>query len=822
MGLNKKTMFRKLGVFVCVISLPLAAQAPPTGPVVPPRGVINAFTQQPAPSMVAPGGLIWIQGLNLGPAGGLKATNIPWPVKLGDIEVLVNDRPSPVGSISPGTIVAQVPVETAAGLADVVVRMNGATSRPARIQVVTPNVPSLRTADNSGYGDAAGIGDTKLSLSVSGLGVTDPQVNSGEAGSADTPVIPKAQVRAYVGGLPANTTAVLSPDRVGEFDVKIDVPTGATPGDIITVLAGNRAANQVTWKRTSAADVSYLPLPDGTPDIRSIESTDLRGMYVVATGARDDNGCYAAWTFDMAKKSVAQADPCLTAANRNAISPVVSATNTSTLAAFIGPAPADATAGISTQVKLLSPVMDPLTVQLPAAASLLASAAGNLIAVLPGTPPSAVSIDTDTGDVQPVSNANIGGFGGGGGAGNVPGVLQIDLGNGINNVVSTRMQLAQGTSAVVVVDDVSTPTAAKVALVNNQNQVAATMAFPDGWLPVMNPDAPAQTGPGGFGGNGGGIPAAFRAVGKTTTLFDSQTRVYYVLGRKTDDSKQGFVAFSLDNTPASVRELPAGWFAASCTTNVRVLQLTLSRQIAIFGTNAVQNTFKNPCAALGFLIMDLGSAQAIGAVKLQGEGQANVSVNAGDLNDYLYAGNTARPLSDTVYVLDGVSGQSFRLDPPANVNGFSNITEVPELGILVGLATNQQRTPGDAGFVIFDIDQQQTRMLPTPDGFGNVQLLAVMNATRKLVAKGIKADGSGSQFLIYDLKTGDLQMPANPPGVAFVGTLPGATAPGSGGPGGGAAAQVIAQRVNRKANTVEAICYSADRKQTGLMVLRVN
>src|SRR4051794_29848834 len=94
-----------------VCSLTILGQAPPLGPAVPPRGITNAFPQAPAPSPVAPGGLIWIQGLSLGPAEGLKATDIPWPTKLGDIEVLINGRLSPVGFVSPSRIVAQVPLE---------------------------------------------------------------------------------------------------------------------------------------------------------------------------------------------------------------------------------------------------------------------------------------------------------------------------------------------------------------------------------------------------------------------------------------------------------------------------------------------------------------------------------------------------------------------------------------------------------------------------------------------------------------------------------------------------------------------------------------
>ena len=118
-----------MGAGVCLAIASVRAQT--TTPVVNPRGVINAFTQQPAPTAVAPVWLVWIQGLNLGPVDGLTAP-VPWPVKLGDpaIEVLINGRPAPIGYISPGKIIAQVPFETNNGLAQAVVRQGTSTSRP--------------------------------------------------------------------------------------------------------------------------------------------------------------------------------------------------------------------------------------------------------------------------------------------------------------------------------------------------------------------------------------------------------------------------------------------------------------------------------------------------------------------------------------------------------------------------------------------------------------------------------------------------------------------------------------------------------------------
>ncbi|MBI4877828.1 MAG: hypothetical protein HY822_24615, partial [Acidobacteria bacterium] len=205
-------------------------------PVVTPRGVVNAFSQLPAPSVVAPGGLLWITGLNLGPPAGAKATGTPWPTQLGDppVEAFIQSlserqpRPMPLYSASPDKIVAQVPIETSVGLASVYVRRGEARSRPASVSINRLE-PSLRTVDDKGYGEAAAAAaGSALVLSASGLGDTEL----------------KQPVRVYVGGLPASSNTSYTADRTVEFDIQLEVPAGALPGDVVSVVVNNRAANR--------------------------------------------------------------------------------------------------------------------------------------------------------------------------------------------------------------------------------------------------------------------------------------------------------------------------------------------------------------------------------------------------------------------------------------------------------------------------------------------------------------------------------------------------------------------------------------------------
>lgn len=77
---------------VLALCLPAVYGQAPTAPVISPRGVTNYFTQDPAPGTVAQGGLVQIVGLNLGPVDGAKATDTPWPTRLGGTQVAIGGK----------------------------------------------------------------------------------------------------------------------------------------------------------------------------------------------------------------------------------------------------------------------------------------------------------------------------------------------------------------------------------------------------------------------------------------------------------------------------------------------------------------------------------------------------------------------------------------------------------------------------------------------------------------------------------------------------------------------------------------------------------
>ena len=791
----------RLPLFLAAQSLGFALLQAQTAPVVTPRGVINAFTQRPAPSQVAPGGIIWISGLNLGRAEGIKATGNPAPTKLGDVEVLVNNRLAGIISAEPGRIVAVVPAEVPNGLANVVVRRGEQQSRPARISILA-SFPSLRTKDDKGFGE--------LAVTGSGADVVFPASGFGTPGAQD--------LQAYVGGLRAKVQAAEAA-RPGEFDITLTVPSEAAPGDMVTLMSGNRLANQGTWgKRT--ATLKYLALPEGTPDLRDLISSDLRGEFMLATGARDDKGCYPAFLFDFGKASASRLAECLTTANRNAATPIVAANDTSVLGALVGPPESAEVA--SPKLLTLAPGASPVTVNLPSSAALLTANANGFVAVAPGPPAKVYSIDPVTAEVtegvQPGAGAAPAAPGGPGGLI----AVAVDLGDGLNVVVSNPVGVGNNRRVVVVADHDRTPKKAKLAFLDPQNAVVSTRDFPDTWLPLAAQPQQVQLPPGVT------LPPNVQVARPLVSVFlDPPTRTFYVLARLADNTKHGMLAFPLDPGGTKTVDFPDGWFATGCAAQIPLQSLDLSRRLGLLGSKTLATAFANPCPADGFLVLDLTNQTAT-SVQLPGTGQLNANAGANEMNDYMFGTNTdpgRNNVSDTLYVLDGVSGAINRLDLPSGVTGFGNLSTIPAIGALVAPATN--RVQGDNGLVLFDLETATAKLLPAPDGFASVQIAGIFATTRKIVGRGLKDQNSGSQFIVYDLVSGDASIIPNPEGVAFVGPLP-AAAPGGGGggaPGGGGGQaqqpQAVTLRANPRAGTIAATAWNAQRRAVGIALLQV-
>ncbi|HEY1496257.1 MAG TPA: hypothetical protein VGF49_17015 [Candidatus Solibacter sp.] len=791
----------------CVAGLFALGAQTPTAPIISARGVTNFFTQEPAPGVVGLGGLVQVVGLNLGPPEGLTTTDLPWPTRLGNVQVIIGGKAAPIYSISPGTIIAQVPVDANLGLVDVTVRRGGVNSAPAKVTVAAM-APAVRTADDSGAGVPWGSVNAKsIVTSATGLGPTEPKIASGDAGPSDTPAVPTAAISAYVGGLRAKVTATASTKKPGEFDVTITVPAGARPGDLVTFFAGRQAANVTVFQPANAPDVLFLPLPDNPPAITALSDTGVNGSYLLATGARDTDGCYPALGVDLRAKIIAAIPDCLTSANANA-QPLAVPANGDTQAALIGPPSGDAITGISSTLKIFSAAADPIKVTLPSAAAAVVATPDSFTATLPGKPAQIATINPVTGEFQVSTPAAAAAPGGAG----TPAVPTVNI-NGLTHIYASA-NLGNNRIAVIVGDDLLKPAKAAYAIVNVAGEANFSKDFPAGWLPLLNAVAPVRAN-----------QTTAAPPPTEPALFDAGSRTFFALVRAADASQDAFLAFPITNADPKIVAFPDGWFAASCTADIRLLTLNLMGQMTLAGSKVAETAYKTSCAATAFLTLDFSDVK-MQAIPLGDQGQIRVPGTRADaslalMNDYVYAvklDSTRPTTSDTLYVLDGVNADAVTLPLPAGVSAFTSATlqPIPENNSLLVQAID--KLAGDQGFVLFNLDTQTAASLPLPDGFASVTNLDDGNtvccfATRKLIARAVKQGGSSA--VIYDLVSGDVNVVANPGPVTSIGP-PANPAPGNGG-------AVTAARLvlaNARANTISAVAYTNNR-QVGIMVIRI-
>lgn len=200
------------------------------------RRVVNTADLTPA---IAPGSLITIWGDNLSAVAQTTGQR-PLPVTLGDACVTVEDRLIPLFRVSPAEIAAQLPYGLS-GSARLVVRAPGGTSRPFTLDVLAGAPAVFRTGT---AGPLTGLAtvlrhknnqlvtlsnpihpEESISIFLTGLGATSPQVEAGSPAPADPPARTLAEPRLTLGdvGLPV-TFSGLVPGEVGVYQINATIP----------------------------------------------------------------------------------------------------------------------------------------------------------------------------------------------------------------------------------------------------------------------------------------------------------------------------------------------------------------------------------------------------------------------------------------------------------------------------------------------------------------------------------------------------------------------------------------------------------------------
>jgi len=260
---------RTLVLSAVIVALPGFAQTP----VISDNGVVNSVTldrTQP----VAAGSIVSIFGTELAGAGAL-ADSVPLSTSLAGISVTVNGTPAPIRQVSSTLISAQIPWEVQGSTATIIVTRNGVASAEKSVPMAefSPGIyainglavanlalalnadGTLAQAANAVLGLAAHpakIGDS-VTILATGLGKVDPPPASGadSKGTVRNVVTPP---QVLLGGITAPvTSATLSSDFVGAYQVQITVPESSPAGNAVPLQL---QVGEVTSPNTTTMAVS--------------------------------------------------------------------------------------------------------------------------------------------------------------------------------------------------------------------------------------------------------------------------------------------------------------------------------------------------------------------------------------------------------------------------------------------------------------------------------------------------------------------------------------------------------------------------------------
>ncbi len=194
-------------------------------------GVANGASFQ---HVYSPGMTLSVFGSQLAPSVS-TASSVPLPVSTVGVAATVNNVAAPLYYVSPGQLNIQIPYETAANQPATLRVNNNGMIATYQLNMV-PASPGIFTDSSGGIVPvAAGNRGAIVSLYLTGAGAVNPEVATGAAPGAGTPVAdlpkPALNVVVTVGGVPAALEFIGIPaGLVGVTQINFYVPSSINDG----------------------------------------------------------------------------------------------------------------------------------------------------------------------------------------------------------------------------------------------------------------------------------------------------------------------------------------------------------------------------------------------------------------------------------------------------------------------------------------------------------------------------------------------------------------------------------------------------------------
>ena len=214
-----------------------------------PQAVFNVFSFGPAGNPIAPGEFITIYGTGLPPQ---KAVAVPFPLKLGGVQLLINNTPAPLYLITATQVFGVVPYSLTGSTATIVLDNNGTRSNTITVPVAA-SAPGIAAVAQNGLGagaithangslistdSPAARGETVV-IYLTGLGQTSPAGIDGAAakGLNTTNSVLAVYFAGNCGRCDGSNISYqgLTPGFAGLYQINVAIPSNAQLGPAVPV-----------------------------------------------------------------------------------------------------------------------------------------------------------------------------------------------------------------------------------------------------------------------------------------------------------------------------------------------------------------------------------------------------------------------------------------------------------------------------------------------------------------------------------------------------------------------------------------------------------